>query len=107
MGAYGPRMLRLTGRLGDGWLPSVGGKYLAEDEISERWERVREAAAAAGRDPAEITRAANVGLDDPRGWLGDGQLAEFADRHGLDALLVAVPSDDPLGFIAELGRAAS
>src|ERR687892_704054 len=24
VGAYGPRMLRVTGRLGDGWLPSLG-----------------------------------------------------------------------------------
>ena len=28
IGAYGPRMLRLTGRLGDGWLPSLGDHYL-------------------------------------------------------------------------------
>jgi alkanesulfonate monooxygenase SsuD/methylene tetrahydromethanopterin reductase-like flavin-dependent oxidoreductase (luciferase family) len=32
VGAYGPRMLRLTGRLAGGWLPSLGGHYLhAED----------------------------------------------------------------------------
>ncbi|MFX3826796.1 LLM class flavin-dependent oxidoreductase, partial [Streptococcus suis] len=24
IGAYGPRMLRVTGRLADGWLPSLG-----------------------------------------------------------------------------------
>src|SRR4051812_38502785 len=28
LGAYGPRMLRITGRLADGWLPSIGGKYM-------------------------------------------------------------------------------
>jgi hypothetical protein len=25
-------MLRLTGRLGDGWLPSLGGNYLSPDD---------------------------------------------------------------------------
>ena len=27
IGAYGPRMLGITGRLGDGWLPSLGGGF--------------------------------------------------------------------------------
>jgi alkanesulfonate monooxygenase SsuD/methylene tetrahydromethanopterin reductase-like flavin-dependent oxidoreductase (luciferase family) len=35
VGAYGPRMLQLTGRLGDGWLPSIGS-YLPEDAVPER-----------------------------------------------------------------------
>lgn len=33
LGAYGPRMLRLTGRLADGWLPSLGGHYLRREDV--------------------------------------------------------------------------
>ena len=33
LGAYGPRMLRLTGRLGDGWLPSIGANYMSEADV--------------------------------------------------------------------------
>ncbi len=32
LGAYKPRMLRLTGRLADGWLPSLG--YAAPEELA-------------------------------------------------------------------------
>jgi alkanesulfonate monooxygenase SsuD/methylene tetrahydromethanopterin reductase-like flavin-dependent oxidoreductase (luciferase family) len=50
IGAYGPRMLRLTGRLGDGWLPSLGGHYLKPDDIPPMQAAIDEAAEAAGRD---------------------------------------------------------
>lgn len=104
IGAYGPRMLRLTGRLGDGWLPSVGGNYLAEADIPERQAIIDEAAAKAGRAPEQIERAANLGLDDPAAWLDAGRLADFAARHRFGTLLLAVPRDEPLAFIRELGE---
>src|SRR5919204_5809658 len=40
VGAYGPRMLRLTGRRGDGWLPSVGEHYMHIEQIAERHEAI-------------------------------------------------------------------
>ena len=49
--AHGPRMCRLTGELGDGWLPT----FLGIDEYAQAWKRIREAATAAGRDPDAIT----------------------------------------------------
>lgn len=58
LGAYGPRMVRMTGRLADGWLPSV--PRLPLEEVSSRQQAIDEAARAAGRDPASIRRAANV-----------------------------------------------
>jgi alkanesulfonate monooxygenase SsuD/methylene tetrahydromethanopterin reductase-like flavin-dependent oxidoreductase (luciferase family) len=58
LGAYGPRMLRLTGRLADGWLPSV--PRLPLEEVPARQTAIDEAAQAAGRDPASIRRIANV-----------------------------------------------
>jgi probable F420-dependent oxidoreductase len=107
VGAYGPRMLRLTGRLGDGWLPSVGGSYLPEDEVAERHALIDEAARRAGRDPGAIVRAANVGLRDSSGWLDPDRVAEFARRLRFDALLVSTPDDDPLAFIEALGATAA
>ncbi len=87
VGAYGPRMLRLTGRLGDGWLPSVGSSYLAEDEIAERRKTIDEAARKAGRDPSEIRGAVNIGLDDPQEMLDPDRLAQVRDAARVRARL--------------------
>jgi alkanesulfonate monooxygenase SsuD/methylene tetrahydromethanopterin reductase-like flavin-dependent oxidoreductase (luciferase family) len=105
VGAYGPRMLRLTGRLGDGWLPSVGSSYLPFEEVAERHATIDEAAKRAGRDPAEIARIANVALgDDPRSWLEPERLALTATQHRFDTLVLTVPDDDPLDFVRRLGE---
>src|SRR6184192_737213 len=56
LGAYGPRMVRLVGRLADGWLPSV--PRLPLEEVPPRQQAIDEAARAAGRDPASIRRIA-------------------------------------------------
>src|SRR6266540_444892 len=57
--AYKPRMLRLIGRLADGWLPSVGS-YLRPEALPAMQRIVDEAAAKAGRDPAEVRRMVNL-----------------------------------------------
>ena len=49
IGAIGPKMLELTGRVGDGWLPSQS--YVPPDTLAERNARIDAAAVAAGRDP--------------------------------------------------------
>ena len=58
LGAYKPRMLELTGRLADGWLPSQG--YAAPEELAAMNERIDAAAVEAGRDPAEVKRLYNI-----------------------------------------------
>lgn len=58
LGTYGPRALAVTGRLADGWLPSLQRLGLAE-ALALR-DTVREAARGAGRDPDTITCACNV-----------------------------------------------
>ena len=58
VGAYKPRMLRLTGRLADGWLPSQG--YAAPDTLGPMNARIDEAAEAAGRAPEAVRRLYNV-----------------------------------------------
>lgn len=51
VGAHGPRMLELTGRHADGWLPSYP---MDPADYAERLQAVRKAAAEAGRDPEAI-----------------------------------------------------
>ena len=70
VGAYGPRMLGLIGRLADGWVPSLG--YISRDRIPGMQRRIDEGAEGAGRDPAQIRRALNVSgkIGEP----GDGPL---------------------------------
>jgi alkanesulfonate monooxygenase SsuD/methylene tetrahydromethanopterin reductase-like flavin-dependent oxidoreductase (luciferase family) len=64
LGAYGPRMLRLAGRAADGWVPSFRGEL---QPLLDMAARLDDAAAEAGRDPAEVRRVLNVG-----GALTDG-----------------------------------
>ena len=91
IGAYGPRMLRVTGRLADGWLPSMG--YLPPSGLPEANARIDEAAERAGRVPRDVVRLYNVsGL---RGSTQDQaeQLAELALEHGMSTFVLA--TDDP------------
>ena len=103
VGAYGPRMLALTGRLADGWLPSVGSHYADPGDVPAMQTRIDDAAKRAGRDPAAVRRVANaMGLSGEAGsWAG--QLERVAEL-GFDTILVAVREDDPLGFIRRLGE---
>ncbi|CAN5377514.1 hypothetical protein BH09ACT6_BH09ACT6_18440 [soil metagenome] len=59
LGAYKPRMLGLTGRKADGWLPSLA--YLKPGDLAAGNAVIDEAAADAGRDPREIRRLLNIG----------------------------------------------
>jgi alkanesulfonate monooxygenase SsuD/methylene tetrahydromethanopterin reductase-like flavin-dependent oxidoreductase (luciferase family) len=100
VGAYGPRMLRITGRLGDGWLPSIGGKFLSHDDALRGQDAVDDAARSAGRDPAEIERAVNViGAD-----ADADELARIATDLRFTTLLVSVPDDDPVVFITRFAE---
>lgn len=72
VGAYRRRGLDLIGRLGDGWVPSMG--YLGPDAFREAAARLDEAAARAGRDPRAIRRIYNLGGVITDGPVGDGPL---------------------------------
>jgi alkanesulfonate monooxygenase SsuD/methylene tetrahydromethanopterin reductase-like flavin-dependent oxidoreductase (luciferase family) len=52
--AHQPRMLRLTGQLADGWLPSA---HLGPDQYRACSERIDTWAAGEGRQPSDIVRA--------------------------------------------------
>jgi alkanesulfonate monooxygenase SsuD/methylene tetrahydromethanopterin reductase-like flavin-dependent oxidoreductase (luciferase family) len=64
VGAFKPRMLRLVGRKGDGWLPSLG--MLSTDELRDGQRLIDASAEKAGRDPREIRRILNL-----QGVIGD------------------------------------
>ena len=59
LGAYKPRMLKLTGQKANGWLPSLG--YLDLKDAADSNRTIDEAALAAGRNPREIRRMLNLG----------------------------------------------
>nr|WP_311132387.1 LLM class flavin-dependent oxidoreductase [Nonomuraea gerenzanensis]SBO95913.1 luciferase-like protein [Nonomuraea gerenzanensis] len=60
LGAYKPRMLRLTGAKADGWLPSL--PYMKSlDELAAANATIDAAATEAGRAPAAVRRLLNLG----------------------------------------------
>ena len=99
LGALKPRMLRLTGRKADGWLPSLAS--LGPGALADGNARIDDAAAAARRDPRDIRRLLNIGgrfssegggfLDGPPArWVE--QLLPFAVDDGVSTFILA--SDD-------------
>lgn len=100
VGAYKPRMLRLTGRKADGWLPSLS--YMSVDDLADANATIDEAAADAGRDPRDIRRLLNVPgtfsattrgflQGPPERWVED--LLGLALEHGTSTFIAA--TDDP------------
>lgn len=61
LGTYGPRALAVTGRLADGWIPSLG--FAGPTRIPELLDRVRSASVAAGRAPDAVRAIYNVPVD--------------------------------------------
>jgi alkanesulfonate monooxygenase SsuD/methylene tetrahydromethanopterin reductase-like flavin-dependent oxidoreductase (luciferase family) len=94
LGAYGPRMLRLIGRKADGWLPSLS--YLKSGDLARGNAVIDDAAARAGRDPAEITRLLNVGPD-----LSVDDAVAYARDDGISVFIVAADDEPTMRYWAE------
>jgi probable F420-dependent oxidoreductase len=58
LGTFGPRALAVTGRLADGWMPSLG--YAPLEQLPVMRDRIAAAAEQAGRSIDDITCALNV-----------------------------------------------
>jgi alkanesulfonate monooxygenase SsuD/methylene tetrahydromethanopterin reductase-like flavin-dependent oxidoreductase (luciferase family) len=103
LGAYGPRMLDLTGRLADGWVPS--SSYAPPDRLPALLQRIDRAALAAGRRPQDIRRVYNVmgtitsgpakgPFDGPAGsWIAE--LTRLVTEVGMDTFIFW-PAEDRL-----------
>jgi len=115
VGAYGPRMLALIGRLADGWVPS--SSYFPPERLGDAKARIDDAAAAAGRDPAAIRRLYNVSgrIGPGGGGFLDGPAAQWVEQllplvteTGIDTF-VLWPSESPASqlerFAAEVAPA--
>ncbi len=110
LGAYGKRMLALTGRLADGWLPS--SPYVPPERLAGLNEIIDTAAEEAGRSTSDIRRLYNIsgsftgsGTEFLRGpatvWVE--QLAELALTEGISGFVLMVDSggEDHLRRFAE------
>jgi hypothetical protein len=95
LGALKPRMLRLTGRLADGWLPSLG--YVTPDNLGEMNAAIDEAADKASRAPQAVRRMLNIfgGHEYLRGGSAvmAERLAALTLEHGTSTFILG--SDDP------------
>ncbi|MDT5026718.1 MAG: hypothetical protein QOE61_3144 [Micromonosporaceae bacterium] len=99
LGAYKPRILRLTGRRADGWLPS--SSYLPAGELAEASKIIDEAAVEAGRDPGAVRRLYNIS-----GEFTPEQLAELTLAYGMSGYILATDSPDAIQrFAAEVAPA--
>lgn len=84
VGAHGPRMLEITGKYADGWLPSYP---MAPEDYAAKLEVVRKAAAKAGRDPALIVA-------------GYQMYAVCADDHETAHQILASPMAGAMALVA-------
>ena len=100
LGAYGPRLLALTGAKADGWLPSLG--FLGLDRLPGAVARIDSAAEQAGRDPATIRKVYNlngiIGAESDEPFQGSPaqwteQLLTLTREHGMNGY-VYWPNDD-------------
>jgi probable F420-dependent oxidoreductase len=89
LGTYGPRALRYTGQLADGWIPSFG--FAPPEKVVDMMARVRDAAEEAGRDRRAVKAVYNIAVEvgqgpDVRGGIS-GSPAAIAERlHELASL---------------------
>ena len=82
-------MLALTGRKGDGWLPSLG--YMKPGDLDRGNTAIDEAATSVGRNPRDIRRLLNVGAMEGGSWAD--RLAVMAIDDGISTFILA--ADDP------------
>jgi alkanesulfonate monooxygenase SsuD/methylene tetrahydromethanopterin reductase-like flavin-dependent oxidoreductase (luciferase family) len=102
LGVGKPHALALTGRMADGWVPSLS--WATPELVPQLARRVDEGAEASGRDPKEIRRLYNVSgtiVDGPTQGLLHGTpehwietLSGFAEELGFDTFIFW-PADEP------------
>jgi alkanesulfonate monooxygenase SsuD/methylene tetrahydromethanopterin reductase-like flavin-dependent oxidoreductase (luciferase family) len=111
VGAIQERMLALTGRLGDGWVPS--SSYVQPDQLIQKNRSIDEAAEQAGRLPGDIRRIYNLFGKITGGqsesvlkgpvdqWIDE--LRSLSNDHGMDTFIFGPeePSEEQIRLFAE------
>ena len=103
VGAYKERMLRLTGEVGDGWLPSAS--YAPPERLAGMNAVIDSAAEAGGRSPAAVRRVYNIAgsfggsgsgflQGPPKLWAE--QLAGLALDEGISGFVLAADDTDTM-----------
>lgn len=99
LGAYGPRMLALTGNKADGWVPS--SSYASPQKLLDMQKQIDNAALEANRDPATIQRLYNVMGEinnspskepfkgSKQQWIDE--LTDLVLDKGMDTFIIALP----------------
>jgi alkanesulfonate monooxygenase SsuD/methylene tetrahydromethanopterin reductase-like flavin-dependent oxidoreductase (luciferase family) len=102
LGAYKPKMLELTGRAADGWLPSLGYLPGGPSDLTGMNRLIDAGASGAGRDPQAVRRMLNINgefraagagrlVGPAKQWIEE--LAEIALEYGISGFILG--SDDP------------
>ena len=110
LGAYKPRMLRLTGRVADGWLPSLGYLEGGPTDLADLNARIDDGAEAAGRDPRSVRRLLNIGgtfgpgatgllNGPPSRWIDD--MATMTLTYGMSGFILATDDGATIQRYAE------
>jgi|SRR5271166_187840 len=109
VGAYQPRLLRLVGRVADGWVPS--SPFLPPQQLSAANLIIDQAAINAGRSPSAVRRAYNIDGDftangggflqgPPAVWVE--QLTDLTLTHGVSVyILYRIKSVDDIRQFAQ------
>ncbi len=110
VGAYKPRILRMTGRVADGTLPSMAYLQGGPSDLIELNKHVDEGAEKAGRDPSEIRRLLNISgqfardgrsllVGPPKQW--SEELAEMTFRYGVTGFLLTADDAGTIELFAK------
>lgn len=115
IGAYKPRILRLTGRVGDGWLPTLAYLPGGPADLKEMNNHIDEGAASVGRDPSNVRRFLNISgqfaqsgrsllYGPPQQWAKE--LADMTLEYGITGFILAADDAPSIElFAAEVAPA--
>ncbi|HEV2662031.1 MAG TPA: LLM class flavin-dependent oxidoreductase, partial [Ktedonobacteraceae bacterium] len=115
VGAYKPQILKLTGRVADGWLPSLAYLPGGLADLEEMNKHIDEGATSAGRDPSQVRRLLNISgqfarsgrslLNGPPPQWAE-ELAEITLTYGITGFILAADDAPSIElFAAEVAPA--
>lgn len=115
IGAYKPRILKLTGQMGDGWLPTLAYLPGGPTDLEEMNKYIDEGATSAGREPSKVRRLLNISGQfarsgrsllngPPRQWAEE--LAGITLEYGISGFILAADNARSIElFAAEVAPA--